>query len=209
MMVREKVILVATFVMGGFVTIVDVVRIAYLQAVLKEERRINQFGSFTAINRSPNASYYLSFSLMWSAVEISVGIICCCILVLKPLVLRVMPKYFSRKTPQQASTPEWLLQSDSQNRPLDVAPPESPLSRPLSTEVSPCYLQNTTSLSARSFPGVDGSQCPASAGQSIELSPHQPQASTSLSAGSFREVDSSPSPTSGAAAVTREHPRRH
>jgi hypothetical protein len=169
MVVREKVILVATFVMGGFVTIVDVVRIAYLQAVLKEERRVNQFGSFTAINRSPNSSYYLSFSLMWSAVEISVGIICCCILVLKPLVLRVTPKYFGRKTPQQTTTPQWLLKSDSQNRPLNAAQPESPLSPPLSTELSPCYLQDTTSPSARSFPGVDGYQSPASALQSTEF----------------------------------------
>ncbi|RSH95780.1 hypothetical protein EHS25_000872 [Saitozyma podzolica] len=46
-----KVILVATFIVGGFVTIVDVVRIVYLQGALKEERQINPSASITATTR--------------------------------------------------------------------------------------------------------------------------------------------------------------
>ncbi|GFZ44322.1 LOW QUALITY PROTEIN: hypothetical protein JCM24511_02044 [Saitozyma sp. JCM 24511] len=89
---REKVILVATFIVGGFATVVDVVRIVYLQEALREELLVDPSAAITATSRPPNFTYYASFSLMWSVVEVSVGIMCCCVLVLKPLVMRVMPK---------------------------------------------------------------------------------------------------------------------
>ncbi|RSH94150.1 hypothetical protein EHS25_003953 [Saitozyma podzolica] len=89
---REKVILVATFIVGGFVTIVDVVRIVYLQEALREELLVDPSASITANSRPPNFTYYASFSLMWSAVEVSVGIVCCCVVVLKPLVMCVLPR---------------------------------------------------------------------------------------------------------------------
>jgi type III secretory pathway component EscT len=88
MVFREKVILVATFIVGGFVTIVDVVRVVYLQEALKA---LNPSASITATTAPPNFTYHASFSLMWSAVEVSVGIMCCCVLFLKPLVMCVMP----------------------------------------------------------------------------------------------------------------------
>jgi hypothetical protein len=87
----QKIILVATFMVGSFVTIVDVVRIVYLQEALKVELEVNPLASITATTRPPDFTFHISFSLMWSAVEVSVGIICCCVLVLKPLVMRVMP----------------------------------------------------------------------------------------------------------------------
>ena len=80
-----------TFIVGGFVTIVDIVRIVYLQDALQEELRADPSGSVSASHRSTNFASHSSFSLMWSAVEVSVRLICACGLVLKPLVLRVFP----------------------------------------------------------------------------------------------------------------------
>lgn len=88
---KQKVALVCTFVVGGFVAIVDVVRILYLQNALRETREWEGGAPITASTRPPNFTYHASFSLMWSAIEVSVGLMCCCVLVLKPLVMRVMP----------------------------------------------------------------------------------------------------------------------
>lgn len=89
---RQKLILIATFITGGFVAIVDVVRIVYLQEALKQEVELDeaQRGG-TNSSSVEDFSFHASFSLMWSAVEVNVGLICACILVLKPLVMRVMP----------------------------------------------------------------------------------------------------------------------
>ncbi|GFZ48049.1 hypothetical protein JCM24511_05797 [Saitozyma sp. JCM 24511] len=121
MQFREKVILVATFIVGGFVTIVDIVRIVYLQDALREELLVDPLASITS--RPPDFTYYASFSLMWSAVEVSVGIMCCCVLVLKPLVMRVMPRLLyeprasiDRHRPS-SGTPESLFRSDGSKNP--------------------------------------------------------------------------------------------
>ncbi|GFZ48389.1 hypothetical protein JCM24511_06137 [Saitozyma sp. JCM 24511] len=117
---REKVILVATFIVGGFVTIVDIVRIVYLQEALKKELFVNPWASITATSRLPNFTYYVSFSLMWSVVEVSVGLMCCCVLVLKPLVMRVMPKLLHEPQIHRhrpSGTPESLLRSDMPRSP--------------------------------------------------------------------------------------------
>jgi hypothetical protein len=99
---------VAMFLLGGFTAVVDVVRIVYLQSALRAQLRISSSGTITAGNRPPNYSYYVSFSCMWSAVVVSVGITCCCILVLKPLALRFMPHFFHKSSPQHTG---WLLRS--------------------------------------------------------------------------------------------------
>jgi hypothetical protein len=119
---RQKVILVATFMVGGFVTIVDVVRIIYLEEPLKEEREIDPSGGITATKRPANFSYYASFSLMWLSVEVSVGIMCCCVLVLKPLAMRVMPKLLGghHGHPLPSGTPESHLRSDISNDPRSL-----------------------------------------------------------------------------------------
>jgi hypothetical protein len=92
---RQKVILVATFIVGGFVTIVDVVRIIYLlQEALKEELLVNPSASITATSPPPN---------------------CCCVLVLKPLVMRVMPKLLHAPHTHRhrsSRTPQSLLRSN-------------------------------------------------------------------------------------------------
>ena len=90
---KQKCALVATFVVGGFVTIVDVVRIIYLQNALREEREWSIYSTITLTTPPPNFIYHASFSLMWSAVEVNVGLMCACVLVLKPLIMRVMPGF--------------------------------------------------------------------------------------------------------------------
>ncbi|KAL5346578.1 hypothetical protein ACLOAV_008285 [Pseudogymnoascus australis] len=81
---RQKTILVFTFALGIFVTIVDVVRIYYLQqaAQIQDQARVGSGDDF---------SYNASLALMWSAVEVNVGIICACIPTLKPLIDRILP----------------------------------------------------------------------------------------------------------------------
>ncbi|KAM4057164.1 major facilitator superfamily protein [Hirsutella rhossiliensis] len=68
---RQKVILILAFALGAFVSVIGVVRIYYLgQALI-----------------SPDAS----FSLMWSAVEVNIGITCASIPTIKPLILKLFP----------------------------------------------------------------------------------------------------------------------
>ena len=89
--IRQKTILVLTFALGIFVAIVDVVRIYYLQEALL----VVQPGVYS----DPNAAFgdgidfawHASMSLMWSAVEVNVGITCACIPTLKPLIIKIFP----------------------------------------------------------------------------------------------------------------------
>jgi hypothetical protein len=96
---RQKVILVATFVVGGFVTIVDIIRVAYLQSAFKNEVANDPHADSTISATKPilDFTYHASFSLMWSAVEVNVGLICACVLVLKPLVMKVLPSLLRRR----------------------------------------------------------------------------------------------------------------
>ncbi|CZT52783.1 related to L-fucose permease [Rhynchosporium secalis] len=83
---RQKTILILTFCLGIFVTIVDVIRIYYLQQAVTNQT-IEQSRLGTGVDFAWNAST----ALMWSAVEVNVGIICACIPTLKPLVKRILP----------------------------------------------------------------------------------------------------------------------
>jgi hypothetical protein len=101
---------------AGFVNIVHVVRVVFLQEALKDELLLNPSASITATTAPPNFTYHASFSLMWSAVEVSVGIMCCCVLVLKPLVMCVMPKLLHAphiRHHRPSGTPESLLRSST------------------------------------------------------------------------------------------------
>ncbi|KAL7420448.1 hypothetical protein Q5752_004398 [Cryptotrichosporon argae] len=91
MELRSKIGLVLTFICGGFVTVVDVIRIAYLQASLKAELRLADPMAVSIASRPPNFLYDVSFAIMWSGVESSVGLMCCCALVLKPLIQHLWP----------------------------------------------------------------------------------------------------------------------
>lgn len=87
---RQKTILVLTFGLGIFVTIVDVVRIYYLQQAI--------WSAPTSPTNDPNSkfgqeefAYNASLSLMWSAVEVNIGMTCACIPTLKPLIIKILP----------------------------------------------------------------------------------------------------------------------
>jgi fucose permease len=92
---KQKTILVITFGFGLFVAVVDIVRIAYLQSA--STYRLNQILHYQQTNSTgrdsdvTDFSWYSSYSFMWSAIEVNVGIMCACVPALKPLVSRFMP----------------------------------------------------------------------------------------------------------------------
>jgi len=88
---RQKTILVITFALGVFVTVVDVVRIYYLQQAITYAPPNSSDNPSAMFGQSPGFSWNASFSLMWSAVEVNIGIICACIPTLKPLIIRILP----------------------------------------------------------------------------------------------------------------------
>jgi len=92
---KQKIILIVTFGFGAFVTVVDVVRITYLQEVSLNRLEDIQNSAGNIGNRSRNSSdfsWYAAPSFMWSAVEVHVGLMCACVPALKPLVSRFMPR---------------------------------------------------------------------------------------------------------------------
>ncbi|KAI9734046.1 MAG: hypothetical protein M1818_006984 [Claussenomyces sp. TS43310] len=93
---KQKNILVVTFALGVFVVAVDVVRVYFLQQAFITTAPGSlsaSYGPISQIGGQPNFSWYASLSLMWSAVEVNVGIICACIPTLKPLFIRVLPNF--------------------------------------------------------------------------------------------------------------------
>jgi fucose permease len=115
---KQKVILVATFGLGIFVTIVDVVRIYYLQQASADVgSALTQMGS---IGDQRDFAWYASLSLMWSAVEVNIGITCACIPTLKPLITRILPKLIHDHTVHQTSD---TAKSVSYVSPEETGPP--------------------------------------------------------------------------------------
>ncbi|KAI2639020.1 MFS general substrate transporter [Hypomontagnella submonticulosa] len=88
---RQKVILIFTFALGIFVTIVDVVRIYYLEQAITQVSSTASDNPAATFGDSPQFAWNASFTFMWSAIEVNVGIICACIPTLKPLVRRILP----------------------------------------------------------------------------------------------------------------------
>lgn len=84
---KQKAVLVATFCTGIFITVVDIIRIAYLQEALTSA--VESIDTTHA--PYDDFAWQVSLSFMWSAVEMHVGIVCACVLVLKPLVRRLFP----------------------------------------------------------------------------------------------------------------------
>ncbi|KAG4437240.1 hypothetical protein IFR05_007294 [Cadophora sp. M221] len=90
---RQKTILILTFALGVFVTIVDVVRIYYLQQAVD-----SQSIAHSRLGTGVDFAWTASTALMWSAVEVNIGIICACIPTLKPLVKRILPSMITDRT---------------------------------------------------------------------------------------------------------------
>jgi fucose permease len=83
---RQKTILVITFGLGIFVTVVDIVRIYYLQQASTVHSSTQE-----RIGTRLDFGWNASPALMWSTVEVNLGIICACIPSLKPLAKRLIP----------------------------------------------------------------------------------------------------------------------
>ncbi|KAH8902735.1 MFS general substrate transporter [Coniochaeta sp. PMI_546] len=138
---RQKIILVLTFSLGIFVTVVDVVRIYYLQQAISSAPSVATNNSSALFGDTPEFSWNASLSLMWSAVEVNVGITIACVPMLKPLVLRILPamlydpdgtrsrsrnldsKYALEVTPQHDST-------DNNTAPASTDPLAAPNEHP-------------------------------------------------------------------------------
>lgn len=82
---KAKVLILVTFCAGIFVAAVDLVRIYWLQQAVLAQTVTKQDGA------PPQLLYKASLSLMWSTVEVNVGIIWAALLVLKPLISKVIP----------------------------------------------------------------------------------------------------------------------
>jgi fucose permease len=91
---KQKIILVVTFSFGVFVTVVDIVRIAYLEnAALNRLEAVGKNNGNARIVEQKDFPWYASLSFMWSAVEVNLGIVCACVPSLKPLFLRFLPSF--------------------------------------------------------------------------------------------------------------------
>ncbi|KAI1816251.1 fucose permease [Poronia punctata] len=88
---RQKIILIITFALGIFVTIVDVIRIYYLQKAINDAPETPSSNREASFGGSPEFAWNASLALLWSAVEVNVGIACACIPTLKPLIIRILP----------------------------------------------------------------------------------------------------------------------
>ena len=80
---KQKAILVFTFTLGIFVTVVDVIRIYFLQQVIDTQHSLK---TQEQIGNSTDFAWTASMALMWSAVEVNTGIICACIPTLRPFI---------------------------------------------------------------------------------------------------------------------------
>ncbi|ETS74657.1 hypothetical protein PFICI_13141 [Pestalotiopsis fici W106-1] len=88
---RQKIILIVTFTLGIFVTVVDVVRIYYLQQAITSVSPVTSSNPEATFGDQAEFAWNASLSLMWSSVEVNVGITCACIPTLKPLIVRILP----------------------------------------------------------------------------------------------------------------------
>ena len=109
---KQKIILIITFSFGAFVAVVDVIRIAYLQAAFQVRlREIGTDPAASKINQQDDFSWYASLSFMWSAIEVHVGILCACVPSLKPLASKILPSIL-----RDTSDPNDLSDIDKEER---------------------------------------------------------------------------------------------
>jgi len=118
---RQKTILVLTFALGIFVTIVDVVRIYYLQ-----QASVDQLAVHEQLGTTSDFAYNASTAFMWSAVEVNVGIICACIPTLKPLIKQILPamlRDLSKGSTEKTGSFSSQLHTEPRHRPSSIAEP--------------------------------------------------------------------------------------
>lgn len=121
---RQKTILVITFTLGIFVTIVDVIRIYYLQQASSDQAA--QLSQYERLGATSDFAFSASTAFMWSAVEVNVGIICACIPTLKPLVKRILPdalKDLSKTHTEKSISYQSQVDGDPAHRSSSIAEP--------------------------------------------------------------------------------------
>ncbi|RDA94811.1 hypothetical protein CP533_4289 [Ophiocordyceps camponoti-saundersi (nom. inval.)] len=177
---RQKTILVLTFTVGAFVSVIDVVRIYYLQRAVTEV--------FTGPSTSPESrfggqadfAWNASLSLMWSAVEVNVGMACACVPALKPLILKLLPSTLQEPAATWAS-------SDTKS-----------LKRPSDLDATPFRKRSSTAVPTLALESIRlGGDGPSVSGPVADLSPAPDAAylasSTSTTAPDPTHVISTPS----------------
>lgn len=135
---RQKTILVFTFTLGIFVTIVDVVRIYYLQQAIGESPITTGSDGGIRFGGQGDFAFNASYALMWSAVEVNVGMTCACIPTLKPLILKLLPSmlYDPDGTLTQTST-KGDSNSNNQNSTETATSPTAPSAAVLAPNPNP------------------------------------------------------------------------
>ncbi|KAJ2903548.1 MFS general substrate transporter [Zalerion maritima] len=88
---KQKYILILTFAIWIFVTIVDVIRVYYLQKAISGVPTSVSDDSNAIFGTEDDFAWNASISLMWSAIEVNVGMTCACIPTLKPLIMKLLP----------------------------------------------------------------------------------------------------------------------
>ncbi|KZF25820.1 MFS general substrate transporter [Xylona heveae TC161] len=152
---KQKTILVITFGLGAFVTVVDVVRIANLQsASMTRLLEIASQGHSTSAEVETDFSWYASLSFMWCAIEINVGLLIANVPGLKPLVTRIMPRML--KDSADASTLN-ASQSSALAVPDLALPPPSIVNPAAVHSADPASIVNP----ARVHPQLDPTECDA------------------------------------------------
>jgi fucose permease len=122
---RQKAILVFTFSLVVFVVVADVVRIYYLQQAIAVVDTGSSPHVGSTFGGQANFAWNASLSLMWSAVEVNVGMTCACIPTLKPLILKLLPAMLydpDGTIPSLSKTPQDLSSRNRRNS-SDAATP--------------------------------------------------------------------------------------
>ncbi|KAK3996747.1 major facilitator superfamily domain-containing protein [Cladorrhinum sp. PSN332] len=184
---RQKNILVLTFALGIFVTIVDVVRIYYLQQAIAYVPVGASSDPKAMFGQSSGFSWNASLSLMWSAVEVNVGITCACIPTLKPLIIRILPAMlvdpnWTRKSGSQYAEENYARSGtkpnsvDNSQPPTRMTPADSPVSQlpPPAFMITPPDERPSEEISIRNFlAGPDRRASTYSSRQSTILPSHR------------------------------------
>ncbi|VUC36947.1 unnamed protein product [Clonostachys rosea] len=108
--IKQKAILIFTFGLAIFVTVIDVVRIHTIQSAISD---IPTGETNTTFGGQDDFAWNASLSFMWSAVEVNIGMTCACIPTLKPLILKILPSMLSG--PNNSRTTTSKSRNDSDN----------------------------------------------------------------------------------------------
>lgn len=155
---RQKTVLTFVFALGIFVTVVDVVRIYYLQ-LAADSSSAPEGGNIAS---SVEFSYNASLALLWSAVEVNIGIICACIPTVKPLMKFLTPGLLSSHCHSNEEAPSHSQKNSSGGkenhelpRPKTVACPSMDCQSIMPTQTANCEQQETIMMEFLTTPAME------------------------------------------------------